>query len=79
MEENAWVIQRGRRDPDIAWIDSDPNDAAWYGEVDGTLGWTTDFYGATLRFRRKEDADRVIACQGLTNAVAWYGYFVKSD
>jgi hypothetical protein len=42
----------------------------YYGENDeGVLGWTADSLRA-IRFARKEDAEMVIECEGLTEAFA---------
>ena len=59
---------------EIGWlIELKPNVATsptWYGEnEEGVIGWTRDHMLA-VRFSRKDDAERIIQCEGLTGAFA---------
>ncbi len=50
----------------IALLPSVQAQPTWYGETEeGSLGWTTDNLAA-VRFARKEDAQRVVDCEGFT-------------
>lgn len=58
-EETGWLIEL------LPSVASQPT---WYGETDeGALGWTTDSLKA-VRFARSEDAQRVMECEGFTEA-----------
>lgn len=59
IEETGWLIELKQS------VSTQPT---WWGESDeGALGWTTDNLKA-VRFKRQEDAQRVIDCEGFTEA-----------